>query len=126
MYNHAGKAQVINAAVRSLDAVARDAEVRWGIGKLESLADPELAARFEQARVRLNAALNGDDVNEVSLDARIWSKAGRSSRSVCVKPDTSQQICASGITRAMTAGLMRLCKTRLTQHSLRKALPRTH
>ena len=65
MYNHAGKAQVINAAVRSLDAVARDAEVRWGIGKLESLADPELAARFEQARVRLNAALNGDDVNEV-------------------------------------------------------------
>ena len=65
MYNHAGKAQVINAAVRSLDAVARDAEVRWGIGKLESLADPELAARFEQARVRLNAALNGEDVNEV-------------------------------------------------------------
>ena len=51
--------------MRSLDAVARDAEVRWGIGKLESLADPELAARFEQARVRLNAALNGDDVNEV-------------------------------------------------------------
>lgn len=65
MYNHAGKAQVINAALRSLDAVARDAEVRWGIGKLESLADPELAARFEQARVRLNAALNGEDVNEV-------------------------------------------------------------
>ena len=65
MYNHEGKSQVINAAVKSLDAVARDAEVRWGIGKLESLADPELAVRFEQARVRLNAALNGDDVNEV-------------------------------------------------------------
>ena len=65
MYNHEGKSQIINAAVKSLDAVARDAEVRWGIGKLESLADPELAVRFEQARVRLNAALNGDDVNEV-------------------------------------------------------------
>jgi len=65
MYNHAGKSQIINAALRSLDAVARDAEVRWGIGKLESLADPELAARFEQARVRLNTALHGDDVNAV-------------------------------------------------------------
>lgn len=65
MYNHAGKSQIINAAVRSLDAVSRDAEVRWGIGKLESLAEPELAVRFEQARVRLNTALHGDDVNEV-------------------------------------------------------------
>jgi hypothetical protein len=65
MYNHAGKSQIINAALRPLDAVARDAEVRWGIGKLESLADPELAARFEQARVRLDTALRGDDVNAV-------------------------------------------------------------
>lgn len=65
MYNHAGKSQIISAAVKSLDAVSRDAEVRWGIGKLESLADPELATRFEQARVRLNTALHGDDVNAV-------------------------------------------------------------
>lgn len=65
MYNDAGKAQTINAAVRSLDAVARDAEVRWGIGKLERLADPALAVRFEQARIRLDNALRGDDVSEV-------------------------------------------------------------
>lgn len=65
MYNRQSSAASINAALRSLDAVAREAEQKWGIGKLEQLADPALAVRFEQARTRLNHALRSDDVADV-------------------------------------------------------------
>ena len=55
------RSDICNAAVASVDKVARDLEMRWGIGKLEELAPPKLAVAFEQARQNFNDAANGDD-----------------------------------------------------------------
>jgi hypothetical protein len=44
-------------------------EQRWGIGKLEQLADPALATRFEQARQNLNHALGQESISEVVAKA---------------------------------------------------------
>ena len=53
----------VNAAINSVDQVARKLEQMWGIGRLERLAPPSLAVKFEQARQNFNAAANGDDSN---------------------------------------------------------------
>lgn len=50
------------AAITSVDTVARELEQKWGIGKLEALATPQLAVEFAQARANFNEAANGDDV----------------------------------------------------------------
>jgi len=57
------RSDICNAAIRSVDKVARDLEMKWGIGKLEELAAPKLAVAFEQARQNFNDAANGDDHN---------------------------------------------------------------
>ena len=57
------RSDICNAAVNSVDKIARDLEMRWGIGKLEELAPPKLAVAFEQARQNFNDAANGDDHN---------------------------------------------------------------
>ena len=44
------RSDICNAAIRSVDKIARDLEMKWGIGKLEELAPPKLAVAFEQAR----------------------------------------------------------------------------
>ena len=65
MYEEQDKHSVIQASMNAVDKVARDAEQRWGIGKLEELADPGLATRFEQARQNLNYALRQESIKEV-------------------------------------------------------------
>ena len=50
------------AAIQSVDEVARRLEQKWGIGKLEALATPQLAVQFHQCRANFNEAANGDDV----------------------------------------------------------------
>lgn len=52
---------VVVAAINSVDAVAREMEMKWGIGKLEELASPKLAVQFERARQNFSEAANGDD-----------------------------------------------------------------
>ena len=69
MYEEEEKAAVIRASLNSVDKVARDMEQRWGIGKLEELADPALATRFEQARQNLNHALGQESISEVVAKA---------------------------------------------------------
>jgi len=54
---------IVRAAMDSVDEVARRLEQRWGIGRLERLAPPDLAVKFEQARQNLNDAANNDDHN---------------------------------------------------------------
>lgn len=55
---------IVKAALDSVDEVARRFEQRWGIGRLERLASPELAVKFEQARQNFNdACANQDDHN---------------------------------------------------------------
>lgn len=57
------------AAVNSVEEVARHLEQTWGIGKLERLASPELAVKFEQARQNFSDAANGDDTEYLVLKA---------------------------------------------------------
>ena len=53
--------EICRAVVNSVDRVARELENKWGVGKLESLATPKLAAQFERARQNFSEAANGDD-----------------------------------------------------------------
>jgi hypothetical protein len=55
------RAETCRAAVNSVDAVARELEMKWGIGKLEELAPPNLAIKFEQARQNFSEACQLDD-----------------------------------------------------------------
>jgi len=55
------RAETCRAAVNSVDAVARELEMKWGIGKLEELAAPNLAVKFEQARQNFSEACQLDD-----------------------------------------------------------------
>lgn len=57
------RSDICYAAIRSVDKVARDLEMKWGIGKLEELAPPKLAVAFEQARQNFSDAALGDDHN---------------------------------------------------------------
>lgn len=52
---------IVKAALDSVDEVARTFEQRWGIGRLERLAPPELAVKFEQARQNFNYACSEQD-----------------------------------------------------------------
>lgn len=49
-------------AMRPVDALAAEIELRWGVGKLETLVTPETAARFESARAKLSVAIFNKDV----------------------------------------------------------------
>lgn len=55
----------IHGALKPLDAVAADVELRWGVGRLETLVSPETAAKFEAARAKLDVALHDKDVDLV-------------------------------------------------------------
>lgn len=57
------RSEICRAAVNAVDKVARDLENKWGIGKLQELASPGLAVKFEQARQNFSEAANGDDHN---------------------------------------------------------------
>jgi len=57
------RSETCRAAVNSVDKVARDLENKWGIGKLQELASPSLAVKFERARQNFSDAANGDDHN---------------------------------------------------------------
>jgi len=70
MYEEQEKASVIQASLSSVDKIARDMEQRWGVGKLEQLADPALATRFEQARQNFNHALGQESITEVVAKAQ--------------------------------------------------------
>jgi len=55
----------IHGALKPLDAVAADIELRWGKGRLETLVSPETAAKFEAARAKLDVAISNKDVDLV-------------------------------------------------------------
>lgn len=59
------RGKAMNAAVQSLDQVARAFEQKWGYGTLERLATPDIAAKFARAKESLQNACEGDDHNLV-------------------------------------------------------------
>ena len=58
--------QEIQAALAPLDRLARVMETKWGAGRLTSLVDPELAARFGRAQDKLNEAIRVNDPMEIA------------------------------------------------------------
>jgi len=60
-----GKKSVIKTTLDSVDNVVREYEQKWGVRSLERLVSPKLAARFEQARLNLNQAVQNENVNEI-------------------------------------------------------------
>ncbi len=58
--------QEIMAALAPLDKLARRMEEKWGCGRLTSLVDPELAARFGRAQDKLNEAIRLNDATDIA------------------------------------------------------------
>lgn len=50
------------AATAVLDRVAADVERRWGVGRLETLVGPELAAKFALAKEQCDEAISAGDL----------------------------------------------------------------
>ena len=61
-------------AMRPVDAIAAELELRWGVGKLETLVTPETAARFESARAKLDVAIFNKDPELVIKRAGIMKR----------------------------------------------------
>ena len=55
----------IDAALATVDEVAHAMERKWGIGRLERLVEPDLAAKFVSAQEKLNKAIETNDVAQV-------------------------------------------------------------
>jgi hypothetical protein len=51
----------VYGAMKPVDAIAAELELRWGAGKLETLVTPETAAKFESARAKLDVAIFNRD-----------------------------------------------------------------
>ncbi len=58
--------QEIMAALAPLDRLARVMETKWGAGRLTSLVDPELAARFGRAQDKLDDAIRTNNAMEIA------------------------------------------------------------
>ena len=52
----------IHGALKPLDEVASDCELRWGRERLQGLVSPETAAKFEAAKAKLDVAIADKDV----------------------------------------------------------------
>jgi hypothetical protein len=68
------KLDQIHGALKPLDAVAADIELRWGTGRLETLVSPETAAKFEAARAKLDVAIHQQDVDLVLKRAGVMTR----------------------------------------------------
>jgi hypothetical protein len=61
----------VDAALVPLDRLAREMEGAWGYRRLQSLAAPELAVKFESARQKLDEAIKAQDADTVAQRAAI-------------------------------------------------------
>ncbi len=64
----------IDAALATVDEVAHAMERKWGIGRLERLVEPDLAAKFVSAQEKLNKAIETNDVAQVVKRAEIMRR----------------------------------------------------
>lgn len=68
----------IGEALKPLDRLAREMELKWGPGRLPGLVEPELASLFGSAKDKLNEAIqcNNPDliVRRVQVMIRGWQK----------------------------------------------------
>jgi hypothetical protein len=68
----------IAEALKPLDRLAREMELKWGAGRLPALVEPELASLFGKAKDKLNEAIQCNDpdviVRRVQVMIRGWEK----------------------------------------------------
>jgi hypothetical protein len=80
----------VAAALEPLDKVASETEARWGIGVLERLVSPETAAKFASARVKLDNAIDAEDLAEVTKRAAVmirgWQAMDAEAKALGNKP----------------------------------------
>ena len=65
--------RTISRIIGNLDDIATDYETRWGKGKLQELASPELLAKWERQMAKLTDAMereHPDDVLQLALGTR--------------------------------------------------------
>tara|TARA_R110000824_G_scaffold345835_1_gene532553 strand:- start:246 stop:878 length:633 start_codon:yes stop_codon:yes gene_type:complete len=67
-------AEAIHHAIKPLDKIASDAEMKWGCDRLPELVSPELAARFGSAKAKLDAAIIANDPQDVTHRADVLAR----------------------------------------------------
>lgn len=67
-------AESIYHALKPLDELVHQMEMRWGVDRLPSLVDPELAAKFGSAKARLDAAIDENETDEVVKRVKVMMK----------------------------------------------------
>jgi hypothetical protein len=65
------QAEAVTEALRPLDRIAVEMEGKWGVGRLQRLVSPEIAARFGSAKDKLNEAIRSNDGEEVAKRAAV-------------------------------------------------------
>ena len=66
-----------SAILAPLDALAREMEKKWGVGRLQTLVSPEWAEKFHSASVKLNAAIDKSDLVAIRERAEILMRGLR-------------------------------------------------
>ena len=64
------KYEVHEAVVATLEDIAWSLVQRWGRGKLERLASPQLAVAFQQAKQNYEKAVQDEDINYIAQKAK--------------------------------------------------------
>ena len=65
------QAEAVTEALRPLDRIAVEMEGKWGVGRLQRLVTPEIAARFGSAKDKLNDAIRANDGESVANRAAV-------------------------------------------------------
>tara|TARA_A200000113_G_scaffold166167_1_gene150792 strand:+ start:1615 stop:2265 length:651 start_codon:yes stop_codon:yes gene_type:complete len=88
------KYEVHEAVVATLEDIAKSLVQRWGRGKLERLASPQLAVAFQQAKQNYEKAVQDDDINYIAQKAKNliqgWQALEKYAKKQGHKPEASQ------------------------------------
>jgi hypothetical protein len=84
------------AAIQVADQAAIKAEGEWGIGRLERIVPPELAAKFAIARHQLDEAISTVDIElagqKAMAMARGWEALDRAARAGGYRPEDNAMV----------------------------------
>lgn len=61
----------VQDALEPLDKVAVEMEGKWGVGRLQRLVTPDMAAKFASAKEKLNDAIRDNDLDAVVSKAAV-------------------------------------------------------
>ena len=92
----------VDAALAPLDRLAREMEGAWGYRRLQSLASPDLAVKFESARQKLDEAIKAQDTDEVAKRAAIMIRGWQALEKLAV--DAGHTPLGQGLWQAKSGG----------------------